>query len=147
MSAGFGFSVSDLVAALSLVGTVIDALREAGGAGTEYRELLRQLHTPETALIRVKRLDLEEVQRAERFALQQAASQCRPSIDDFWQKMRKYQPHLGQYSFGFKSAWMKIKWATCKKEDLSKFRTDIVAHTTSVDLLLTTVQMYIPYTR
>ncbi|MCJ1435234.1 hypothetical protein MMC27_004606 [Xylographa pallens] len=141
MSVGFGFSASDFIAALTLVGTVIDALREAGGAGTDYRELLRQLHTLETALIRVKRLDLEEVQHSERVALQQAASQCQRTIDDFWQKIRNYQPHLGQYSFRLKSAWMKIKWATCKKEDLSKFKADILAHTTSIDLMLTTVQM------
>ncbi|MCJ1414052.1 hypothetical protein MMC32_000377 [Xylographa parallela] len=141
MSVGFGFSAGDFIAALTLVGTIVDSLREAGGAGSDYRELLRHLHTLETALIRVKRLNLEEVQHAERVALQQAASQCQRTIDDFWQKIRNYQPHLGQYSFRLKSAWMKIKWATCKKEDLSKFKVDIAAHTTSIDLMLTTVQM------
>ena len=142
MSVGFGFSAGDFIAALTLVGTIVDSLREAGGAGSDYRELLRHLHTLETALIRVKRLNLEEVQHAERVALQQAASQCQRTIDDFWQKIRNYQPHLGQYSFRLKSAWMKIKWATCKKEDLSRFKADIAAHTTSIDLMLTTVQMY-----
>ncbi|MCJ1392155.1 hypothetical protein MMC18_005022 [Xylographa bjoerkii] len=141
MSVGFGFSAGDFIAALNLVGTVIDALREAGGAGAEYRELIRQLHTLETALIRVKRLDLEVVQNAERIALQQAASQCQRTINDFWQEIRKYQPHLGQAAFRLKSAWMKIKWATCMKEDLLKFRADIMAHTMSIDLLLMTVQM------
>ena len=32
-----------------------------------------------------------------------------------------------------------------QKENLSKIRNDIVAHTMAIDLLLTTVQMYIPY--
>ncbi|MCJ1291886.1 hypothetical protein MMC34_003434 [Xylographa carneopallida] len=115
MSVGFGFSAGDFIAALTLVGTVIDALREAGGVDTGYRELLGQLYTLETALIRVKRLDFEEVQNAERIALQQAASQCQRTIDGFWQNIRKYQPHLGQHCFHLKSAWMKIKWATCKR--------------------------------
>ena len=40
MSVGFGFSAGDFIAALELVGTVINALREAGGAGAQYRELI-----------------------------------------------------------------------------------------------------------
>jgi hypothetical protein len=39
MSVGFGFSAGDFIATLSLVGTVIDALRSSGAAGAEYREL------------------------------------------------------------------------------------------------------------
>ena len=132
MSVGFGFSAGDFIAALALVSTVIDALREAGGAGAEYRELLRQLHTLETALLRVKRLDLKDVQNTERIALQQAASQCQRTIDDFWQKIQKYHSHLGQRGSRIKSEWMKIRWTTCRKEDISKFRTDIAAHTMSI---------------
>ena len=141
MSVGFGFSVGDFIAALNLVGTIIDALREAGGAGAEYRELIRQLYTLETALLRIKRLDLEEVQNVERIALQQAASQCQRTIDNFWEKIQKYQPHLGQSGFRIKSAWSKVKWATCEKEDLLRFKTDVMAHTASIELLLMTVQM------
>jgi hypothetical protein len=36
---------------------------------------------------------------------------------------------------------MKIKWALCKKEDVAKFKTDLVAHTESIQLLLVMVQM------
>ena len=51
MSVGFGFSVGDFIAALELVSTVIDALRQSGEASVEYRELLRQLYGLETALL------------------------------------------------------------------------------------------------
>ncbi|MCJ1388796.1 hypothetical protein MMC18_001646 [Xylographa bjoerkii] len=134
-------SVSDFIAALDLVSTVIDALRETGGASAEYRELVSELLTLETALIRVKRLELGDSQSAERFALQQAASQCQRTVDCFWAKVQKYQPHLGPHTFRLKSAWVKIKWAVCKKEDLARFKADIQAHTGSIELLLLTVQM------
>lgn len=54
MSVGFGFSVGDFIAAIELVGTVIDALRSSGSAATEYRELVGQLLSLETALLQVK---------------------------------------------------------------------------------------------
>ena len=143
MSIGFGFSAGDFIVALNLVSTVIDALRDSGDASLEYRELVRELYTLEQALLRVKRIELDESYSAERIALQQAASQCHRTIDDFWRKIKNYQPHLGQSSsnHSIKSGWMKIRWALCKKEDLAKFKADLQGHTGSIEVLLLTVQM------
>ena len=94
MSVGFGFSVGDFLAALKLVGTVIDAVREASASSTACRELLHQLLTLEAALQRVNHLDLNDAQRTEKIALRQAAAQCQRTIDEFWNKIRNYQPHL-----------------------------------------------------
>ena len=69
----FGFSVGDFLAALDLVATVIDALRDSGNASSQNRELLRELYSLETALIRVKRLDVDDELQAEVIALRQAA--------------------------------------------------------------------------
>ncbi len=48
-----------------------------------YRELIRELYTLEQALFRVKRIELGESQATEQIALQQAASQCHRTIDEF----------------------------------------------------------------
>lgn len=143
MSVGFGFSVGDFIAALELVATVVDALRESGEASKRYRELVRQLDSLETVLLRVKRLELDESQHAEYVALQQAASQCQRTIDDFWKKIKKYQPALGSNGTPsrLKDGWMKIRWAVCKKEDINAFKADVAAHTESIQLLLTSIQM------
>ena len=69
MSIGFGFSAGDFIAAINLVSTVIDALRESGDSTSEYCELTGQLYTLEAALLRVKRLDLDDSQHAEIIAL------------------------------------------------------------------------------
>jgi hypothetical protein len=76
-------------------------------------------------------------------ALRQAAAQCRRSIDEFWEKTKKYQASLTNTGSGskIKNGRMKIKWAVCKKGDLAKFKADLVGHTESIQLLLTTVQM------
>jgi hypothetical protein len=143
MSVGFGFSVGDFIAAIELVGTVIDALRESGSSSSEYGALISQLYTLKSALLRVKRLELDDSQHAEKIALRQAASQCQVTIDAFWEKRKKYQPSLGSRGSGsrVKDGWRKIRWAVCHKEDLLKFKTDLMGHTESIDLLLTTIQM------
>ena len=83
MSVGFGFSAGDFIAAISLVSTVIDALRDSGDSSSEYRALITQLYTLETALLRVKQLDFDRERYAEIIALRQAASQCQNTIDGF----------------------------------------------------------------
>lgn len=110
MAASFGFSTGDFIATMELVATVIDALRESRGAGSEYREIVRQLYSLETALIRVKRLEVDLAQNAELIALRQAAAHCQLTIDNFWKKVQKYQPHLraGGSSSRLKDSWMKI---------------------------------------
>lgn len=144
MSVGFGFSAGDFIAALNLVGTVIDALRDSGEAGSQYRELVRQLLTLETALMQVKRLDLDDSQYAEVVALRQAAAQCQRTIDDFWRDTQKYQPSLGSNGRGssnVRDGWMKIKWAICKKDDVTRLKADLLGHTEAIQMLLATVQM------
>lgn len=55
----------------------------------------------------------------------------------------KYQPHLQQNGTDskIKDAWTKIKWAVCKIDDLERFRADIRGHTSSIQILLLTMQM------
>lgn len=76
MSVGFGFSVGDFLAAPNLVETVIDALRETSEARTSFRSLIDELYALESALLRVKRHDVDNSLYIEKLALQQAASQC-----------------------------------------------------------------------
>lgn len=143
MPVGFGFSVGDFIAVLKLVGTVIDALRESSDATTSFRSLIAELYALETALLRVKRLDPDDGQTVNIVALRSAATQCQKSIDDFYQKIQKYQPHLQQQGTNskVKDAWMKVKWAVCKKDDVNTFRAEIRGHTGSLEILLLSMSM------
>ncbi|KAF7191184.1 Multistep phosphorelay regulator 1 [Pseudocercospora fuligena] len=139
----FGFSVGDFIAALELVGTVVASLRESGGAKSQFRELLQELYTLETALLKVKQLDFEEEQRAEFIALTQAACRCQVTITEFWKRTKKWQKHLGPggESSTFPAAWMKVRWALFKSEEVARFKADIAAHSQSILVLLAAMQM------
>lgn len=139
----FGFSAGDFISALSLVNTVITSLRSAGGSSAEYQSLISQLYTLESALLRVKHLELDDSQHAEVIALRQAAAQCQRTIDAFEEQIKKYQPSLRAEGSGnnVRDCWRKVKWVLCKKDDLAKFKADLMGHTESIELLLMTVQM------
>jgi hypothetical protein len=142
MSVGFGFSVGDFLAVLRLVGTVIDALHESSGASSSFISLIDELYVLQSTLLGVKQLDLE-VSHVKKAALYQAASQCQRTIETFYGQIQKYQPHLQQVGTGSKmmDTWAKIKWATCKKDDVETFRAKIRGHTSSIEILLLTMQM------
>ncbi|KAL3455946.1 hypothetical protein BJX64DRAFT_53429 [Aspergillus heterothallicus] len=143
MAVAFGFSAGDFIAGLELVGTVIDALRESSHAGSSFRALIQELYALETALLNVKRLELDESQHADQVALRNAASQCQRTIDGFWTKIQKYQPHLRDRGTNsrLKDGWMKIKWAVCRQDDVDTFRAEIRGHTSSLEMLLKAVHM------
>ncbi len=138
----FGFSLGDFLAAIELVGTVIQSLRDSGGAKASFGELVHELTSLETALLRVQQLDLGDEQKGDYAAITQVASQCQFTIERFWSKVSQFQdPLLYDSRSVITAAWMKVRWTLCKKEDLAKFKADIAAHTQSILLLLVAVQM------
>lgn len=143
MSVGFGFSIGDFLTVFKLVNTVIDSLHDSSHASSSFRVLINELYALETALLRVKRL-LSDINEAEKIALQQVTLQCQKTISEFYENViRKNQPHLqqGGTNSRFKDAWVAIKWTVCRKEDLQAFRAEIRGYTSSIEILLLTMQM------
>ncbi|KAB2104143.1 hypothetical protein AG0111_0g7300 [Alternaria gaisen] len=142
MSVGFGFSVGDFLAVGKLVGTVIHTLHESSDASPSFRSLVQELYSLEIALLSFERLDFD-ISHVKKVTLQQAASQYQQTIETFYKKIQNYQPHLQQGGTisKTKDTWMKVKWATCKKDDVETFRAEIRGHTSSVQILLSTLQM------
>ncbi|TVY38351.1 hypothetical protein LSUB1_G002624 [Lachnellula subtilissima] len=133
MPVGFGFSVGDFIAAIELVGTVIDALQRSGSAATEYRELISQLVCLENALLQVKRLDFDDGYRCiEARSVAVLGCGISAAFGVWWEGGRKSDARAG---------WMKIKWAVFKRDDIASFKANLVGHTESINLLLAALQM------
>ena len=142
MSVPFGFSAGDIIAALELVATIIDALQDSGESRHRYLELIGELQSLERALLNVKRIELHESQNTERIALQYAAASCQRTIDEFWKKIEKYQPYLGNNGCGsrLKQQWARVKWSIFKEKDVDKFKADLGGHTAAITILLLATQ-------
>lgn len=137
MAASFRIPVRDFVEVVTLVSTVVDALRESSESSVSFRCLINELYALESVLLRVKRLDRDTCNHVE--ALHQAASQCQGTIFAFYRKVQRYQPHFqtGGTESKLKDILAKIKWSRCGKE-LETFRAQIRGHTSSIEILLVT---------
>ena len=131
MTCPFGFSVGDFIAGISLLHTLVSALREHGDAREECGELLHELEALEAALMQVQQLVAEDTKKAENLALRQGAAQCQETIHEFGQRLHKAQG----------CGWTRVKWALSRKEDIAKFCARIIGRTEAIRLLLTVVQM------
>ena len=146
MSVGFGFSVGDIFATIEVVATVCDALRSSGLASSEYQELLSQLSTLEAILRRIQSLQPDDTSQYEITALRDTASLCRRTIDDFWNRAKKYRNGLERQSASspgnnIRNKWRSVKWAVFKKDEILAFRTNLFVHVQALQVLLTMVQM------
>ena len=147
---GFGFSVGDFIAGVTLVRKLIRALDDSAGAGTSYRQLVSGLSDLDEALTAVSNLQLDLTEPAQKIASEQVASKCQLSIMTFLKQNGKFKGSLGITSGQPNStpAWWraslhKIQWALCKDSAIQALRTEIRAHTVTLNLLLSAIQTYV----
>ncbi|KAL8992015.1 MAG: hypothetical protein Q9169_007444 [Polycauliona sp. 2 TL-2023] len=144
MSVGFGFSVHDFVGAVKIVRTVINALSANSQCSDELRALLRQLRSLETTLQTVEQLKVDGSLKQAMLGLKQSTAECQSDITSFLRKAESYHPRLfipSGSSTTPQDRWRKVKWALCKKKDIVQFKTDLLVHTQSIQIILTTIQM------
>ncbi|ROV92418.1 hypothetical protein VPNG_09580 [Cytospora leucostoma] len=142
-AAGFGFSVGDIICGISLVHKLIQALDEAAGSRASYRQLISQLRNLDEALGQVRALQASPTQAARKDTLCHIARQCQLSIETFLNKKAKFKQSLGlQPSV---STWRanlhKLQWALRKDRAIDKLRSEIEAHTTTLNIILTTFHL------
>lgn len=87
------------------------------------------------------RLDVESLLDA----LQRTAVQCQSSIDKLLAKVKKYGGHLTINGSGskWKDALRKVQWALLTDKDLEESRAEIRGHSSSINILLTIVQLFV----
>ena len=139
MPVPFGYSFGDMVGGISLVKNLIKALYDSGGAATDYRNLMSELYGLERALIAIKDPSLLE-SAEENHAVRQAVGQCQVCVDNFPQKVIKYQP-LSAGMTTLKDAVKKVSWALCRQEDVLTFRRSLEMQKSSMILLLNALQI------
>ena len=86
----FGVGIGDCVRVIELIDTIVETLRHAGRANSEFQTLTVQLNTLRTALQTLEDIDVDDTLIGERLALKHASSQCHSTIDDFWKRMNRY---------------------------------------------------------
>ena len=148
MPVGFGFSVGDLISGSMLIKELINALNDASGSSAEYRKLICELQNLQSALETLQDLRVDESRRDQRFKLEQVAAHCLKTIEDFVTRCTKFDAHLATSCkaskdtvLKWKTALKKVQWAFTKRDDVLKLRAEIMGHTSTINILMSSIQL------
>lgn len=129
MSAGFGWSLGDVILLTKTTHRVIRALKGNGGAASQFQQAVKSLESFQATLNEIKSVlstsepDFRNVVR-ENARLDDSTS----SIADFHDRiLRKYERTLGLQATGraLPKTWGKLTWAFDAAKDLAEFQTHL----------------------
>lgn len=143
MAAGFGFSVGDLIAGLTVIRTAIGAVNSSRGASADFEALIDEIDSLTLALESLEELCPDGyMSTKQQQAIDRVVLSCKKCIDDFRGRVtKKYEAHLQPGRTGWSSGLRKVKWVLCEKEDVANFQRRITTHTSSINTLLCTFQV------
>lgn len=148
MGVPFGFSVGDIIAGIGVIKTSIEAFSDTRGATKDHKQLSDTLTRLSESLELIQGIKVDPIQDArQREAIKRAVGLCQTCIEDFICSIAKYkiiQPGLQPtiWKSRVKTAAKKVQWALCKKEDIAKFRSELVLQYGYINVLLATLRMY-----
>ena len=134
-------SVGDFIAITILIKDVVNALNNATGSKSEYKQLNKELLSLSRAFLAVELLcqTPDQIPEVSAISIQtrRIADQCRDCIQDFLRAFDKYTTTLREKGSGnrVRDAAAKIKWRF-EKGKISNFHTEITMHSLSLTMLL-----------
>jgi hypothetical protein len=140
-------SVGDVISISLIVKDLVKALDDSRGSAAEYQDVIRELWSLDRVLLEVEQLSRNSEQTIELYALwvtaKRATDECRRSIENFLEKIKKYEKSLGGRTSGhtIRGVPMKIRWRLTQSDELEKFKAAINAHCSSLNMLLITVNV------
>jgi hypothetical protein len=135
----FGFSVGDFIAVGNLIKNISSCLQDAGGAKAEYQGLLRELECLQQALQHLDKLQNGgSSSSANLDSIKYAALSCRRPLEQFLEKIRKYDKSLGVWGKDgvIKSTADKLRWGFGQKEEIRKLQSYLNIHIGTINILL-----------
>ena len=140
-------SVGDIISLCGIIQKLVKALDETRGSAQDYRDLIEELRTLETATKEIERLSSENLTILEFGPLFETAgrgaTQCRQEMESFLGSIEKYRKHLGGNSSQntLKTSFARARWEIAERDDVARFRAHISAHSRSMSLLLSAINM------
>ncbi|KAH7095377.1 hypothetical protein FB567DRAFT_556603 [Paraphoma chrysanthemicola] len=134
----YGFSVGDFIAVGKLIADITSSLQTTGGAKSEYQELVREFESLSAALRHLDRLDHGATHSSVVDSIKYAALSCRYPLEDFMQKIEKYDKSLGirNQSSRMKAVSEKLRWTFGHGGEIRKLQMYLNVHIGTINILL-----------
>jgi len=100
---------------------------------------MKELYGLERVLVAIKSLNIDHLLSDEVSTLRQAIRDCQTFIDNFLKTIESYQSLTAGKS-SLRDQMLKVKWALGHRDDVQNFREILDTRTTSLSLLLNTIQ-------
>jgi hypothetical protein len=137
MTPAFGFSAGDFIAAAELTAKVIKALKETGGATSEFQNVLKELGSLHAILQHLQTLPVTESNLTYVNAVRALAQDCQKPLEDFLKQIEKCSLLAsGQGHKRVVSNLRKAQWAVFQSEEVPKLRAVVAAKIIQIQILL-----------
>ena len=134
-----GISVGDFVTVLALVTKVVKALKESGGAASEYQDVTLELETLSRILDHVgSSSDISSISENHANAIRGLVLNCNRPLEHFLDKIASFEASLGAATDrGFvRTSAKKVRWAVFLKSEVPKLRSLVAAKILQLQVLL-----------
>ena len=145
MMASFGYSASDIVAAIALIVQITKTLKASGGAPSEYQELVENLEQLKLILQHIEALQPSAGLAGHVNAVRATALSCQVPLSKFLERTAKFRPALGATSSSgpWRGAARKVQWAVTMSDEIAKLQPKINMRINMLLLLLAIPSTYI----
>jgi len=142
-------SLGDVLSLCIVINNLRKAINQSRGSSAEYQAVAAELDTLEHVLVQAGIL-WENNERSDQFetfrvAVRCRADQCRNFIKEFHEKVKKFGSSLREGGSGsvVRDTARKFQWQICRSDELIKFRSDVIAHYSAINVLLTTAVVWV----
>lgn len=148
MAAPFGFSVGDFLGAIHLVHNITTALRDTGGASSEYNLTISQLDNLEGLLRTAQSIYSADINPQQLERLQLLTRVCYIPLDRFFSKIKRLDFSLGNLATGHndliektKRVARKVQWAIQLKKALSELTSSMGLPISAINTQLSLIML------
>ena len=137
MAPAFGFAVGDFVSTIALIARVSKALKDTGGAASEYQQITIELESLQRILQHLERLQPHSSNTSHVNAVRATALACKVPLQNFLNSLERFETSLGPFAAkSLRSGGRKIQYSLFLGEEISKLRAFVGAKVMSITLLL-----------
>ncbi|KAK3315961.1 hypothetical protein B0H66DRAFT_274210 [Apodospora peruviana] len=138
MSFGFGIGPGDIALFTGFAIKVVKALRDEGGAKTEFQIAERQCQGFLDVINELNRLDLSGIPEAFRGKMDEYSAEIVSIVGDYRKTVERYEKSMGASTDRgwLSSAPRKVQWALTAAQDLAAFRQSLSAQLDLVKLAI-----------
>ncbi len=141
----FGFGVGDFIAVVELITKVSKALKDSGGAASEYQDVVQELESLQAILTHLGTLCFKErAGTSPALRLTNLISTCQRPLSDFLDRIARFQASLNAFPHRnfLRTVPRKAQWGVFMGAEIPKLRSVVAAKILQLQLVLQSYSTY-----